>query len=83
VDGGAVILSPSGDAVEVVRVATRSDAARVGFTKLSFRELQSGRWLLCRRISARRIDQCDMLLDRYQLLADRGQREIKEALQAP
>lgn len=78
-----MILSPSGDVVEVVRIATRSDAARIGTPRLSFRDIQSGRWLLCRRVSSRRIDQVEMLLDRYQLLADLGQREIKEALQEP
>jgi hypothetical protein len=44
--------------------------------------LQSGRWLVCRLVNFRKLygPHEEMICDRYSLTADRGQREIKEAL---
>jgi hypothetical protein len=76
-----MILNSNGDEVRVLRVATAVDNERAGH-QLSFRDLQSGRWLVCRLVNFRKLygPHEEMICDRYSLTADRGQREIKEAL---
>jgi hypothetical protein len=76
-----MILNSNGDEVRVLRVATAVDNERAGH-HLSFRDLQSDRWLFCRLVNFRKPygPHEEMICDRYSLTADRGQREIKEAL---
>lgn len=74
-----MILDQHAHEVQVVRVATRDDSIAHGL-RLSYRDLQSGRWLVCRRISDRAMGSVQTIEDRYTLTADSGQREIKEAL---
>jgi hypothetical protein len=76
-----VILNNEGVEVKVLRLATAADNERAGH-HLSSRDLQSGRWVLCRVVNFRRPygPHEEMICDRYSLTADRGQREIREAL---
>ena len=77
-----MILDQHGHEVEILRVATRADNVTHG-KRLSFRDIQSGRWLVCRRVADRTTDKVQSIEDRYTLTAERGQREIKEALRQP